>query len=97
MSVANHDFDVDRVLRELGNTADMVAGSLVFAGVKGVRCEHANCPVAVYLRTKFPGHEFEVSNSRVQIDGLGRAVVPIAVGEFVTMFDTEEFPELEAR
>ena len=87
---------LDRVLRELGDSADAVACSLAFAGVKGVRCERASCPVANYLRARFPGHEFEVSNTRVQIDGCGRAVVPPAVGGFVTAFDVQDYPELEA-
>jgi hypothetical protein len=92
------------LLTGLGDTADLVAGSLLRAGVTGTRGLCTACPVAVYLAVNLP----EVEEARVSSDlemqvdlflaGGRRAVVPqpLAVSLFVSAFDLGYYDDLVA-
>ena len=83
-------------LANLGGDKGEIATTLKRKGVKGFRCEHGRCPIAQYLHGLHPDHKFEVTQTRIQIDGEGRIITPGAVGRFVTAFDLGEYPDLEA-
>lgn len=81
-------------LAALGDTPPAVAASLAIAGVRGVPRSACRCAIALHLSALFPGHAFEVDNTRVQIDGLGRAVLPLPVQGFIIRFDRGLYPGL---
>ena len=66
-------------------TADDIAN-----GEAHVSC---SCPVALALCRHCPGHKFEVTAGRIQVDGCGRIVTPLAVSDFVWRFDTDQSVE----
>lgn len=88
--------EITDALRQLGDNADDVALTLGRLGFTGhpLRCDV--CPVANYLAATFPGHWFEVTPMRVQIDGEGRAETTFGVFDFMLGFDLGQYPHLVA-
>jgi hypothetical protein len=86
--------DLYQKLEALGDEANQVAASLAKLNIKGRRANHCECPLARYLAATYPDHKFEVSNTRVQIDGEGRSFVPFPCRMFVIEFDRGMYPDL---
>ncbi len=88
---------LERLLLDLGSTADEVAETLRIAGIRGQRSRHYNCPVAKYLRVQ-TGTLYAVSSEAVlQLEYQKNAEVPMlppAVRDFVCQFDAGAFDDL---
>ena len=95
-------------LRELGQTADDVAQSLLAAGIQGVVSNPVLCPVAQYLVQRL--QDLSVCRTYVNCDGsvvtwydekAGRLSVdimnPVSVDEFIDRFDGGAYPQLATR
>lgn len=85
------------LLENLGNTSEEVAKTLYAEGVKGVRGDPCNCPVANYLRHTL-GNYWSVSEKSVYfaIGGERAAITPRAVELFIVDFDDEMYPDLDS-
>lgn len=90
------------LLTGLGGDADLVAGSLIEAGVTGVRGHCSRCPIAVHLVAQLDEvDEAGVGDHTVTLflrDGGGMAEVPIppAVRAFVGAFDCGHYDDLSS-
>lgn len=86
------------LLTGLGDTPDLVAGSLLRAGVTGVRQRTTACPIAVYLTGQLPEVEAAVSGEMITLwlpgPDLVEVVTPPAVAAFVALFDMGHFGDL---
>jgi hypothetical protein len=96
----SYSLDVDGVesaLRDLGETADDVAQTLIERGVRGIQGKADCCPVANYLRGAVPGLSPEILNdddyTLVSSDQVS-LYVPLAVHVFVEEFDQGVYPLL---
>jgi hypothetical protein len=93
-----------QLLKDLGSTADTVAGNLETAGVKGVPGSGTGCAVARYLNAVMASDPrlgpISVNNEAVTIFGrhwwTPPVVVPVPppVRGFIVRFDREEFRNL---
>lgn len=82
----------------LGDTPDRIAKTLREKGIKGVRHERCDCPIARYVRHVAGGGLYSVSvhNSSVHHEHNRWSLpLPPAVDRFVRAFDGGKYPELE--
>ena len=93
----------NRVLSDLGATAEDVAFSLDGYGVRGCPNDSSNNPVALYLHAVMMGdrrvHRVELAADGLHLwpaGGWRPIVVPLtaAVAEFMLLFDAGHFPWL---
>lgn len=84
---------VERLLRELGGTADEVRDSLIAKGVKGRVGDNRECPIARYLR-RGADENLRVSRSAVWFGGKTLLTLPDHVFRFVNEFDLLGHPTL---
>lgn len=93
---------VEEVVTQLGcKTPDEIRALLVAKGIKGIRGQACDCPIAVYI-----GREVQIvrikaypwSNITWRLLGRGWESIdtPESVGMFISSFDNKEFPELIA-
>jgi hypothetical protein len=82
------------LLSQLGRTADEVAAGLRAAGVRGRPRESACCPLAVFLRGRFPGRELSVGTTHVLLDSHAYEVMPEGCRDFVLALDHGRYPDL---
>lgn len=80
------------LLTGLGDTPDLVAGSLLRAGVTGVRQRTTACPIAVYLTGQLDEvEEAAVSGEAITLwlpgPDMTEVATPPAVAAFVALFD----------
>lgn len=85
--------DVDRLLTQLGDTADDVAQTLLTGGYLGRRDDCANCPVAKYLRASGV-YDAWVDQHEVTSGIVGQVTLPKPVILFVQEFDSFGYPDL---
>ena len=90
---------VTAALKMLGDNADAVAATLGRLGIKGHPLRMDVCPVAEFLKLRFPGHTFEVSGRSIRTPDMKPFGIhtPVAVEEFVAGFDHGQWPELFAK
>lgn len=79
-------------LRQLGDTADVIASVLMAKGITGYRYKNGTCPVANYLRQEL-GDAPLVSPFSATVDGV-HVELPPAVNVFIREFDSGQYPAL---
>lgn len=83
-------------LAALGNTPGDVAYTLRQLGITGHKVEADRCPIASYLRD-YAGIEWPAVGPGTFTDGSGFVRgLPLAVSQFVRMFDAGVYPDLIA-
>jgi hypothetical protein len=87
------------LLAGLGDTPDLIAGSLVRAGVTGVPGSSCGCPIANYLTTQLDEvEEVNVSPEAMFLHLAGGGTVeldtPRPVGQFMAAFDLGHYEAL---
>lgn len=93
-------------LAELGCTANEIADHLSALGITGVQEGATDCPIAGYLRQRFPGWQVGVCEEKAHISPAGVAIwvlapvdvdLPEAVRWFIERFDRGAYPHLIQR
>lgn len=87
--------EIIELFQQLGADSQTVAASLKQAGISGIVGSMNSCPIAIFLRQKFPNEDsIWVNNMEAKV---GDAIIklPNAVQDFVYDFDHLKYKELE--
>ena len=104
MEIMNHsknNFSYE-VLNQLGDSSDKIYNFFFKENIKGKRNDNFSCPLAVYLKTTYNFQYVSVNNKSVHVsDSLnepwwGSTVrLPVALKQFISLFDEGNFPAIE--
>jgi hypothetical protein len=90
------------LLASLGDTPDQIAATLTAAEITGHPGQAGRCPIANWIRATCGNNDWAplVSNDTVDLhiddDTMFRAATPAPVDVFITRFDADMYPTLEA-
>ncbi len=91
--------ELNAALAELGacGSADAIGHRLFREGCRGEAVEACRCPIAAWLRRRFPqARNIEVYPNLIIIDGVLSAAPPQAVSDFTRRFDRGAYKCLAA-
>jgi hypothetical protein len=85
---------ITEALVSLGSSKEEVCIHLKELGITGQPGYARDCPIANYLKIKFPQEDcFGVTHNWVKVNEL-KVVLPKVIHEFIVAFDTDKYPEL---